>query len=701
MNNIKAKTNCFDIMDSENDIIEKLLKNDSKNIYHIQYGLMKFDGDYKDVNIKINNQINIIVGSSSKNIYDYFIHDGFAYFFFLSDYNSKKLNVDSIIKQMNSKNKINQIITCLINIGIKKFIIEKSAVSNEISIENLNECLLFAKSDNNKVDNYLKYNGYFSKERRYSYQFKKWSLVKDDYNKNIEIDEVNLNIVKKKAVKKKADARKNNKINFMNFYDEKNKNIYTNSINFYQNYMSLVVKDFFENKSIKYTDVFFNPTELIENFITMDSIKGGVELKIIDNYFYDKEELLMKKEFHEKLINNINLLYSENIEESYLLRELTINDIIYPLNYDKMDSNTAYIVINKSDNDTSINADGKLYKNFTDVLIDIEKTDISRFDYYTRIKYTNYKNENRIITQGCNINNLKSFFTDYDKCMAKKDKKQATANKNAIKLNKISVIVKVEALSMIKKLIAEIHIKKSIFIDKKINNVSIENTSLSLVYIKNNSYNKKKMNRIIEVDLDIIDNVIYIRSNSIYNSTKEFYYSSKIISLCEKISDEELLKDYVENGNSGTLFIIDKTDKSILYTYTSITRPNIIGNSLFNNYTMHFIDPSKINRRVDLKNNVLPYYMMPKKYENKNLVYIEKIAENIKNYFVSEKAPTNATITRQNLIYTMVVTGANNNANVKLSNIFLKSFTFNILKLNESSNSSIFDKIIREILFEN
>lgn len=62
----------------------------------------------------------------------------------------------------------------------------------------------------------------------------------------------------------------------MNFYDEKNKNIYTNSINFYQNYMSLVVKDFFENKSIKYTDVFFNPTELIENFITMDSIKGGL-----------------------------------------------------------------------------------------------------------------------------------------------------------------------------------------------------------------------------------------------------------------------------------------------------------------------------------------------------------------------------------------------------------------------------------------
>lgn len=162
-----------------------------------------------------------------------------------------------------------------------------------------------------------------------------------------------------------------------------------------------------------------------------------------------------------------------------------------------------------------------------------------------------------------------------------------------------------------------------------------------------------------------------------------------------------MLKDYVENGNSGTLFIIDKTDKSILYTYTSITRPNIIGNSLFNNYIMHFTDPSKINRRVDLKNNVLPYYMMPKKYENKNLVYIEKIEENIKNYFVSEKAPTNATITRQNLIYTMVVTGANNNANVKLSNTFLKSFTFNILKLNESSNSSIFDKIIREILFEN
>lgn len=701
MKNIKAKTNSFDIKENKDDIINKLLLNNNLKKYHIQQASILFKGDYKELNIKINSEINNILGTNKKNIYDFFIHNKIAYFFFLSDYcqNNKSINISNIISNTNSKKNI---ITALININVKKYLLENSLRYNNIKVEDLNENLLFCRQDTKIAINYLKFKGYFSNENRYSFIFNRFSIQKDIIQPAVNFDDLKINLENKKEIHKKLDARKYNKLNFINFYSKKDENTYENSINFYQNYIHLIIKNIFEEKSIKYEEVFFEKDKEIENFIQMESLSKISKIKIIDNYVYSDEELKLKNLFYKKLIENINLLYNKDLNSTSIINEISLSDIIKPLEYNNLEKDFSYIVVNKSEDSTSIKSQEKKYQNFSDVLISIdEKNKIEDFDYYTQLKYNNYINENKIITQGLNIESIQEFFKQCDKNIQKNHKKQETLNKASIKLNKSPEQIKNETFPLIKKIITELQFKNSLFRDKKIINVDLEDSNISLIYIKNNNYNNNKINRIIEANIEIKDKIIYINDNKIYNSYQDFYLQSLNIDIIDDINDENLLQEYFEQGQSGTLFIVDKDKKSILYTYTSITRPNIIGNFYFNNYEKHIKDKLSINRSTLYEKNILPYYMMPKTLSKKNLIYIQKISDKSINYFVSENAPTNSSISKQNLIYTLNVEGKDINLNDKLINLFLKSFTFNILKINESSNSSIFDKIIRELLFEN
>lgn len=701
MKNIKAKTNSFDIKENKDDIINKLLLNNNLKKYHIQQASILFKGDYKELNIKINSEINNILGTNKKNIYDFFIHNKIAYFFFLSDYcqNTKSINISNIISNTNSKKNI---ITALININVKKYLLENSLRYNNIKVEDLNENLLFCRQDTKIAINYLKFKGYFSNENRYSFIFNRFSIQKDIIQPAVNFDDLKINLENKKEIHKKLDARKYNKLNFINFYSKKDENTYENSINFYQNYIHLIIKNIFEEKSIKYEEVVFEKDKEIENFIQMESLSKISKIKIIDNYVYSDEELKLKNLFYKKLIENINLLYNKDLNSTSIINEISLSDIIKPLEYNNLEKDFSYIVVNKSEDSTSIKSQEKKYQNFSDVLISIdEKNKIEDFDYYTQLKYNNYINENKIITQGLNIESIQEFFKQCDKNIQKNHKKQETLNKASIKLNKSPEQIKNETFPLIKKIITELQFKNSLFRDKKIINVDLEDSNISLIYIKNNNYNNNKINRIIEANIEIKDKIIYINDNKIYNSYQDFYLQSLNIDIIDDINDENLLQEYFEQGQSGTLFIVDKDKKSILYTYTSITRPNIIGNFYFNNYEKHIKDKLSINRSTLYEKNILPYYMMPKTLSKKNLIYIQKISDKSINYFVSENAPTNSSISKQNLIYTLNVEGKDINLNDKLINLFLKSFTFNILKINESSNSSIFDKIIRELLFEN
>ena len=153
---------------------------------------------------------------------------------------------------------------------------------------------------------------------------------------------------------------------------------------------------------------------------------------------------------------------------------------------------------------------------------------------------------------------------------------------------------------------------------------------------------------------------------------------------------------------SGSFYIYDKENEILLTSYTSKNVPRIIGNSKFNNID-HFVEYDDLKKTNKADISPLPYYLTPKKEKQSNFVFIQETEDKL-YYFVSQKGNPNSSFDKQKLIYSVLTYDNNKNKikqiEQKVTDLFLSSFTDDILLNNEVSKSSILEKIAKEFLFE-
>jgi hypothetical protein len=133
-------------------------------------------------------------------------------------------------------------------------------------------------------------------------------------------------------------------------------------------------------------------------------------------------------------------------------------------------------------------------------------------------------------------------------------------------------------------------------------------------------------------------------------------------------------------------------------SYNSSRIPRIIGNSTVDSIELAADEDSdnKLSRQATKpKEIVLPYYIAKTKERH---IYLEQ-SNNDLLYFVTPSTQPNSTIAKQNLIYNILTFDKNGDLlkalDQSVTELFLKSFTENIIKNNEYSKSSILEKIAK------
>ena len=126
--------------------------------------------------------------------------------------------------------------------------------------------------------------------------------------------------------------------------------------------------------------------------------------------------------------------------------------------------------------------------------------------------------------------------------------------------------------------------------------------------------------------------------------------------------------------------------------------PQVIGNTLVDSISVAESDERTVNRQSSIESSVLPYYLLPKERKQYHHVYLQEAGVDL-FYFVAQKQRPNQDIAKQNRIYNLLTFNSNgdllNALEQSVTHLFFNSFTEDILKINEVSKSSLFEKIAK------
>lgn len=336
--------------------------------------------------------------------------------------------------------------------------------------------------------------------------------------------------------------------------------------------------------------------------------------------------------------------------------------------------NTNYLVVSpkvktpgKSKNGTSISkAQGETteaYNSFWQALNDSQRSPGAQYDYYTSAKLHRFAASVDTICQGLNVD-LKKKPSD----------------------------------SAIEKCLQELALKESIFRDKAvtISGATFPDHALQLVSCRGDRYE----NVYIQVlDVTVNGDTIKIERSRRFNETckGEFNYEFKSLSAALR---KEGIKAFDALWN-GAFLIRDKESNSWLNAYNTLRVPCIIGNILFDNQERQD-DGTSPSRQVSAEVASLPYYLTPTKQSQRHSVFIQDNGVEGAWFFVSSNKATNGTITKQSLVYNVVIT---DEAGIRvpvlshpLGELFFSSFTYDIMRLREAAKTSILQKIVEVCL---
>ena len=672
-NQPQAKTQMFFIKDDDKKVLQAILENENSNIsfsfISITKELNKAER-YKKMHRDIKKAIKHFSETNNVGQYETIRIKDTCYFFYISNKTHKPSDIiESII---NSNIDLKRAISSLFSLAMKNKTISKASDEYDIPPAFYNDKIYIGTQlqDNSKdskgrlkIDTFEP-EIFYSDESNLSFHLKNKTFKAELSNLNlIESDNLNNIMFKTKTgafttSEEEIDAVRYNKSKFMKY-----KSYYPECQNYSFHFLHKIFIELLNELEIAYEEVYFKANYIVKDFLYMDTaIKRDIIL--LDNYQYNEEELPYKKELMKQIYNYLGVSKVEQVDENYLLGNLKKDFNYLCINKENRDSKSSiFYKDNKKGPNTYLNTFSKANNMYLK-----EKT--IDFDFYTQLKLLNKYSDEKLVTQGLNIPSIKQ-----------KEKNQNGSLYKELNENKLKKIKK------------EIWLKECIFHYNKIENIELIDGKYTLFFTKNNFTGKKeKQTRISVVNIEIFDKTLFIIDSKIYDNINRFNldFSKNVISKMK-------LSNY-----SGSFYIYDKENEILLTSYTSKNVPRIIGNSKFNNID-HFVEYDDLKKTNKADISPLPYYLTPKKEKQSNFVFIQETEDKL-YYFVSQKGNPNSSFDKQKLIYSVLTYDNNKNKikqiEQKVTDLFLSSFTDDILLNNEVSKSSILEKIAKEFLFE-
>ena len=436
---------------------------------------------------------------------------------------------------------------------------------------------------------------------------------------------------------------------------------YRNSINYHLTMTQDKLKEALKSAGIAFEDILFEASHVVDHFVELN---GDIEneLIIIDQY----------KEYPSKEIMH---LFREHLKAQFGASEI-IDAAEAPIPTALNQPGTSYLVVNKSEKDNGSSIvrldEDKVLNSFGKALdLHLSKTKNVTFDYYTQVKLDRFTNKKLSITQGMNIESVVNS-TDTDA---------------------------IEPISphKVQKIMMELLLKEKVFGNKLINGISLPTADLTLIYARKTNYN----GFISVVKVTTSEEGIKIHDNTMYSDKEKPVFNFEHRYLKPIITSKK--GSIFDDIHDGSFYIIDNKTKQTLISYSTDSVANIIGNSIINN-----IEESRnlggIHRAHKGKTPILPYYVIGKFDGQRYRVFLEDCGVEGVRYFVSSNKAPKGQIMKQVRNQNILVFSENGEKKEPLqqfiTELFLQSFTFDMLNNEESSKKSIFVKIA-ELYIEN
>jgi hypothetical protein len=441
---------------------------------------------------------------------------------------------------------------------------------------------------------------------------------------------------------------------------------YGNSKNYHLTICQNKIIEILQNVGIDYHPIVFQANKVGEDFISTE-INPENELVIIDCFDrYPNDEI--KQQYRQYLIESLCAVKVIDGESA-------------PSAMDLKTTGVSYVVINpssKSNGSSIVNqATGYGLNTFWQALaISLKGKKPAAFDYYTNLKITRFVEELGIVCQGIDVENV------------------AEEKDGKIKLIEINK-------NVIKKAKAELWIKESIFQKRQL---SVSNSEMApgeyqVFYTRRTD---DGIHFCSVTDIKISSDSLTILGTKRWDKDSAFLFDRQYPFLKSVAGKRIPGKTTFETLKDQSFVLHEKETGSSLIAYESIRVPKIIGNAVFDNTVRH--DGEGIGRYRSGDDNPLPYYLTQKIRGQMHRVFIEDNGSDGLRYFVASAQAINETIEKQNKIYAVLAFDRNgepmNAGNQGITHTFLNSFTYNLLRNNESAKKSLLQKVA-EISMEN
>lgn len=668
-----AKTNIIDIQGNTKNNIERLLTTNIGN-FSIAYCSRSFGKEKRektaDFEKRIHREIKIIIrtdlGLPNESQPEYesvsFWINGqkIVYFFYLSN---TKSNVDELLRSIENDalKKYEKIFEALVGLHLKMEFINQTSKEYEIDPVYFNSELYLAAEFQHqptvagaaKIDA-LSPKLYFSEQNElvikiHQKTFQTQSSNNESNDIRAEIDGTQLLFRNKKSnylANDELNATQFSKKVFITFNEG-----YSQCINHAQNFVSDILKSILEKAGVSFTERYFQADYALDDFIKADK-QTQKPLIIIDNLdksTSDDERQALHRQLREefKAIGIITSGAAPTLES--------------------LSSEKSYLVLNSTSarNGSSVVINGKSKNTFWDALTHFQKHGGEGLDYYSRLKTSWFSSSSSLIIQGLNIDRL-------------------TQNKTDKNTGEISAVFKPISVHIINRIKTELWLKERIFSDKFIEEVKLPDCQLTLVYVRIQGRGKYKKTYASIVGISIFNKTLSI------NSQKTLSSEQRLRSQCSFLAKRTLYND--------SFCIFDEANNNLLITYNSDRVPRIIGNQQIDSLKVSEKNNDKVRRVSKKKDTILPYYLLPLERKQYHHIYLQQQEHDLL-YFVSKINKPKPKIEKQSLIYNIRTFNKNgnilNSLDQAVTEIYLKSFTENILKLNEVSKSSLLEKIAK------
>lgn len=666
-----AKTNIIDIQGDIKDNIKRLLASNIGELF-ITYRSRAFAKEkgentadfekriHREVKLSIRTDLSLAKDSQPEYELVYFWSNGqkLVYFFYLS---ATKTSFDELLRDINNNfsGKHGKIFEALAGLHLKLAFINQVVEEYELRPTYFNsELYLAAKLHRQptskgaaKLDA-LSPQLYFSTEselvtniHRKSFQ----TQLCDSDDVRVEIDETQLLFRDRKSTYRasnKLSATQHSKKPFITFEEG-----YSQSINHAQNLVSDMLKSILKDSGVSFTERYFKADYALDNFIKVEKIRYR-PLIIIDNL--DKSiSNDQRQQLYKQLSKELNP------------KEITTHEKLP--HFDNLSADSCYLVLNSSQikNGSSVIIDGKVKNTFWDALAHSEKYGTEDLDYYSTLKIARFKSNAPITLQGLNIGKL-------------------TQNRTDRSTSEVTTVFKPASVHKINKIKTELWLKGKVFFDKYIEEIDLPDCQLTLVYIRmpGGRWSQKMHSSIVR--LRVLNGTLTINSQQNHASEQRLRFD------CPFLEKRDLYND--------SFYMFDEEDEVLLTAYNTDRIPRIIGNQQVDSLEVAAKNNDRVGRGAKIKETILPYYLLLKERKQYHHIFLQQ-RENDLLYFVSKINGPKQTIEKQNLIYNILTFDLDGNIlnalDQTVTEIYLKSFTDNILKLGEVSKSSLLEKMAK------